>query len=238
MTIHPILFSGPMIRATLEGRKWQTRRVVDVPPRDVVHGDGAYVDSYCSEKKTKANPRGMSEIWCWWTRDNRVGAGFKVKFVPGDLLWVRETLRYDWTAKAWQYDADKTSLEATRNSTLEAPTPDRWPLGFCPSIHMPRWASRLTLKVAAVKVERVQDISEADAIAEGVARIPASEGYWTSYPEGTSAAGWLSPIDSFRTLWDSINGQKPNRAWADNPWVAAITFETIRKNVMEIANAD
>lgn len=204
MSIHPILFSGPMIRAKLEGRKWQTRRVIAPKGRRSMFSlfTGDWTDDYVLHPENEE----------WRMRD--------VRFSVGDLLWVRETLRYDWTAKAWQYDADKTSLEATRNFTLETPTPERWPIGFCPSIHMPRWASRLTLKVTGVKVERLQDISEADAIAEGI------------------AVGWLSPIDSFRTLWDSINGKKPGRTWADNPWVAAITFETIRKNVMEIANAD
>jgi len=222
MSIHPILYSGQMIRAKLEGRKWQTRRVIAPKGQRATFSlfAGNWTDDYVLHPENEE----------WRMRD--------VRFKAGDLLWVRETLRYDWPARAWQYDADKADLETTRHFTLETPTPERWSLGFCPSIHMPRWASRLTDKVTGVKVERLQAISEDDARAEGCIKLKAS-GRAVEYP-GAQYLGqaWPNCRSWYRHLWDSINGKKPGHAWADNPWVVAVTFETIRQNVMEIANAD
>ena len=106
MTDRPIIFSAPMIKSLIAGRKSQTRRlnIGEVPeppahdavsPWSVERGDklhpAPYLDSYCGDPKTSANPRGMSDRWCWWTRDDRPGRQFKVSYVPGDRLWVRET---------------------------------------------------------------------------------------------------------------------------------------------------
>lgn len=94
-----------------------------------------------------------------------------------------------------------------------------------PSIHMPRWASRLTLEITDVRVERVQDISEKDAWSEGA---PSVEG---EYPSNNDAS-WEFARDWFADLWDSINN-KPGKAWADNPWVWVILFNVHQMNVDE-----
>lgn len=123
---------------------------------------------------------------------------------PGDRLWVRETLRR-WGSQWVAYDAGNT------------PTTDpnvlwRWRGDRCPSIHMPRALSRITLEITAVRVERLQDISEADAESEGVDYIPAA-------PARTSHRA------AFAGLWDGINGK--TYPWASNPWVWVVEFKPL-----------
>jgi hypothetical protein len=94
---------------------------------------------------------------------------------------------------------------------------------------MPRWASRITLIVTDVRVQRLQDISEADAIAEGIKKLPGgNEDQWMDYPEGSSAAGWLQPVNSFDSLWESINGPG---SWTENPFVYAVSFIVHKSNI-------
>lgn len=245
----PIIFSGAMVRALLDGRKTQTRRLIkddvrDPPGMDAVHPKNTikhpapYLDSYCGDPRTSANPRGMSDRWCWWTRDDRQCLPtFRVPFIPGDRLYVRE---------AWApLDALTHSDPGTRalvdrgfyradDGTVPGEI-KRWR----PSIHMPRWASRLTLMVTEVRVERLHDISEDDARAEGAKRhVPCK-----SSVSGTTVASdtWHYDEDmdgrlyegrtaqeAFEILWGKINGWK---SWDANPWVVAITFEVINANI-------
>lgn len=226
MADKPIIFSGPMVKSILDGRKTQTRRVlknVPEPPAmdNVVHKDpkhsAPYLDSYCSQRPTLSNPRGMSHNWCWWTRDDRCCPQFKVRFAPGDLLWVRESWRvHDWATdlatifyaanEGQGYTAMSAQFPVDGKKRI-APTPGKWR----PSIHMPRWASRITLEVTAVKVERLQEISEEDILSEGVS--------------GDNGPG---QIGAFIKLWESINGVN---SWEENPWVVAVTFTTHRRNI-------
>ena len=137
---------------------------------------------------------------------------------PGDRLWARET---------WAHDAD--SLEMLRALVDDImPTRDYGPyyratgayegsgLRWRPSIHMPRWASRITLEVTDVRVERLQSISEEDALAEGVDPLE-----WSGGPANADARA------AFRELWESINGKRA--PWATNPWVWAISFRRLAK---------
>jgi hypothetical protein len=227
MTDRLTIFSAPMVRALLDGRKIMTRRIVkNVPPmpseNDFVHEprhERPYLDSYCGKEKTKANPRGMSDQWCWWTVDDRPGALFKVPYVPGDRLWVRETFYCD------HYNFPKASVDSMRDlldfrathdcSNYEAGCPcdhKNWK----PSIHMPRWASRLTLEVTGVNVERLQDISEADAVREGV------------YCFRDSDDDDRSPRDLFAALWRHLHGPD---SWDANPFVSAISFTVHKCNI-------
>lgn len=209
MADRPILFSAPMVRALLDGRKTQTRRILKPQPTSHVwrHGWSLEDGATWSDKTT--------------TR--------KIPFWAGDRLWVREAFRgskgYDtypprgWSHWPVHYEADGAPDprdELEMNGRLR------------PGIHMPRWASRLTLIVTDVRVEQLQEISEADAIAEGVERD--SDG-WRDYlmPQTQCCA---SATDSYRTLWDSINGAG---AWEANPWVAAYTFRVIKENIDRIA---
>ena len=203
----PILFSGPMVKAILEGRKTQTRRIVKPQPDNMgIAGIKPWVitDSISSEQQyddqgrmlfIEDNGQGMAQYWT-----NRYGE-------PGDQLWVRETWNNDWCAYSL-YKADGGSAKEAGYSAEP-----RWR----PSIHMPRALSRIQLEVTGVRLERLQDISEEDAIAEGC-----SAGTRKLAPivfENYSARG------AFKALWRDIYGSESLQA---NPFVWVISFNKIR----------
>jgi hypothetical protein len=236
MTDRPILFTAQMVRALLNGRKQQTRRIIKHNGR---------LPSFFGPKGDTSDPSN----WGWETdwpesillakerpTDHDIAyLDLATTYRSGDRLWVRETWRTDASMDAlkpkkieascldagyrrpWapiQYEAD-----GERENFTEA---DQRPGKTRVAIHMPRWASRLTLIVEAVKVERLQSIIEADAIAEGVYRAP---GGWWSAAEGQAGN---TPEAAFAALWQSING---DGAWTANPWVAAVTFRTVHANI-------
>lgn len=229
MADRPIIFSAPMVRALLDGRKTQTRRVVknvtDMPPprchpAHTPKRAAPYLDAYCGEPKTSLNPRGMGHDWYWWQVDDRLGPfAFRLPYAPGDRLWCREgcVVGFDiddndrpiGDRKVW-YRATDTGLrwyDPDSESMLDNPP-------WKPSIHMPRWASRLTLLVTDVRVQRLQEISRGDAMEEGC-------------PFANMADG-PNPRDWYRDIWNSIHGPD---AWDANPWVAALTFTVHRCNI-------
>jgi hypothetical protein len=208
MKEHPILFSAPMILALLAGRKTQTRRVLKYQPSDAEvareHGRGG---SFCIEAG-----------FC--------GARFPFG-VPGDRLWVKET----WHPSA-RIGADIVEIEYLADeSTREIVPPsdfmwerwdDKWIRGgWRPSLFMSRWMSRITLEVTAVRAQRVQDISEEDALAEGVERR--RDVFHPLIQSSIHNPGRRG----FAVLWDSINGKRPGCSWADNPWCWCISFRRI-----------
>lgn len=207
MADRPIIFSAPMVRALLDGSKTQTRRVLTakshVSPANSVQRVGAH--------------------WLACEYDRRWP--LRLPYAPGDRLWVREACSFP---QQWIDHADRAYIgHVFYPASADAPFPSSWPRkpdpDHCrlrPSIHMPRWASRLTLTVTDVRVQRVQDISNENAIAEGIE--PHGHAF-TGY--GKQADVWMAPYDSFASLWNSIHGPG---AWDANPWVAAITF-TVRK---------
>ena len=199
MKERPILFSAPMVRAILAGDKTQTRRVVKHQPE------------FDADQM-----RGAAGLH-WSFPPSQFGG-------PGDELWVRET----WAADD-MFDNTKPSEIPRGAATVfyraSAPSDDpcdtknlrgKWR----PSIFMPRWASRIQLEVNAVSVERLQDISIDDIVAEGALPADAKIG-----PNGMFA------IDTWRDLWDSINGKRPGCAWVDNPWVWRVRFEMVNQDV-------
>lgn len=210
----PIIFSAPMVRALLDGRKTQTRRVLN--PQPAGWAEGCY-----------HRPDGR---WIWVTGprpDNGPGPGvmlseesFRIPYAAGDRLYVREAFSYE-------------TLDVDRNGFMP---PWYWADGnpasgdFTrpkPSIHMPRWASRITLTVTEVRVQRLQEISEEDAGAEGIFHRPSDfypQGVWTHGGD----EGWHTPEAAYRHLWNSLHGPD---AWDENPWVVAITFTTERRNI-------
>lgn len=214
MKERPILFSAPMVRAILLGSKTQTRRVVKHHPSDdgnmvlVDHGDGWW--PYRSDDGERPVVNGGDEI------PYRCPYG-----QPGDRLWVREGFsgphyREAFPPSLW-HELDEIHYWADGN-----PVDGDWTRPR-PSIHMPRWASRILLEVVAVRVERLNEISEADAIAEGVER--AGDRFKQYMPMfDASAYDPALAKSSYSQLWESINGPG---SWDANPWVWVVEFERI-----------
>lgn len=254
----PIIFSGPMVRALLSGRKTMTRRLVksEIPPAPAMDAinpankakhPAPYFDAYCSERKTPSNPRGMSRNWCWWTRDDRQCLPtINVRFQPGDRLWVRESLKHVTSDPVTAEPCSLHCYMANVPNGMDSANPYEdnylFPGEFSalkpksiPSIHMPRWASRLTLVVTSVKVERIGDISEQDAIAEGVSAYRAG---WSvkeaaeAFLRGTEAAVETKEGSTaqrlFYLLWASLHGKE---SWQQNPFVVAVSFRVIKANI-------
>ena len=230
---HPILMSDALVRATLSGAKTQTRRLItplpEPPflPQQSWGPKGLEIAFGPANRREDGGPR-------WW----RCPFGG-----VGDRLWVRETWAANVPGCEWQrglsYRADH------RDPRGDGPAnPMRWR----PSIHMPRWASRLTLEITEVRAQRLQDITEQDARAEG---LPLN---WTDgMPGWTEDAGWLTPAglanaergedcneggciggarayvfsarEALAAWWDHLNGERAT--WASNPWVWAITYRVV-----------
>jgi hypothetical protein len=237
MTDRPILFSAPMVRALLAGTKTQTRRIIKPQPT-YIESSGRWRFPIPTAKQHGCDAVfSASREWHEYLLPHQ-----KPWHAVGDRLWVRETLAccIDW---GLFYDAhggigpsEKHFLRDDRaEAIVKRYSRDDETIWNVPSIFMPRWASRITLLVDDVKVERLQDISEEDAIAEGIRRNPHGNGdQWMDYPEGSSAAGWVDPVRSYQSLWTSINGEG---SWASNPWVACYRFRTILENIDYIGRA-
>ena len=211
MTDRPILFSGPMVRALLDGRKTQTRRVVKPQP-PAAAADVGVIGSH----RRDSNGR-----WFWLDGDGAdcaiVGEDFRCPYgVPGDRLYVRETWKpYSMFAGLKPRDIPESKVFYQADEAY-APSNTPWK----PGIHMPRWASRLTLEIADVRVERLQDISDADAEAEGV-REP-SLGEWVETGLVDVRREDCNAVTAYALLWDKINGAG---SWDLNPWVWAVSFK-------------
>jgi len=224
MKERPILFSTPMVKAILDGKKTQTRRVIKPQPEehviipDKINGlkwNGVNYGSITRDERGSIAETSLATI-CPYGQ-------------PGDTLWVRET----WNVCDVGYDGYNGAFEAGYPLvTIPASKPEYGNMVYYkadgneeppwrPSIHMPRWASRITLEITAVRVERVQDISEGDAIAEGI------DTSWqeTKYP---NVFMQLDARAEFEITWDTINAKR-GYSWDDNPWVWVIEFERIKR---------
>jgi len=194
MTDKPIIFSGEMIRALLEGRKHQTRRVLKPQPSvpfSTINRDGSD----------------------WWTGCADTGERLEtmnVLYAPGDRLWVREA----WQALTEHDHLAPRDIPVGVDILHVADRPSMlWDARKRHARFMMRWMSRLTLIVTDVRVERVRDISNEEATDEG------------RPPQCDPREGWKW----FMELWDSLH--KPGFQWDDNPWICAVTFETLHANI-------
>jgi hypothetical protein len=221
MKERPIIFSAPMVCAILEGRKTQTRRTLKYQPIDVrrVFMKPEINMSYVE------NAHGV-EIPHWPCPYGK----------PGDRLWVRETHEAYYVSRGetsysagvkYRADDEKRliSIDALTYQKLNSTDSKGW----TPSIHMPRWASRINLEITGIRVERLQDISEQDAMAEGIENVGGkfSCSPWRNYrisKPGEMNMHCASPQRSYMTLWESINGAG---SWNINPWVWVIEFKKI-----------
>lgn len=206
MTERPILFSGAMMRAILDGRKTQTRRVVRNVGRD----------NCVPEKKARSAFNVVVHV--------KDAAHLSPYGVAGDRLWVREAFAVgrparsdglgfvDWGGALVPRHAACTKIVYRATSDYGPFSPD-----WRPSIHMPRWASRLTLEITGVHTERLQEIIGSDVEAEGV-----------EFPNGTGVTPKeiLDRWQPFRTLWDGINAGR-GFGWDKNPWVFVLTFKRL-----------
>lgn len=203
MAEKPILFSTPMVQAIMRGEKSMTRRVLKVPP----------------EGSTLANVDADSAVF---VQTMRVFNGApvveacyvrKLPYAVGDRLWAKETWRarrrWDDTAPRDIPQGEPIHHQADKEGDWNPQDWGRWR----PSLFMPKWAARIWLEVTAVRVERLQEISEDDCYAEGYVFEPIGE-----QPE--PAADWW-----FRELWQSINGKK--HPWESNPWVGVYEFKEV-----------
>jgi len=213
MKERPILFSAPMVRALLGGTKTQTRRIVKT---EVALGREALFAPRGSNKHAPTfllpDAADLAVGYCPYGR-------------PGDLLWVRETFSpvpMVWTEGGVDHRSDFAYL-----ATGDIIGCHKWR----PSVHMPRSASRITLEITGVRVERLQDISEADALAEGVfKKIGSSPGGEMDIVETATGSTlyYAAPTqarEEFRHLWGQINGHD---SWTENPWVWIVEFRRIK----------
>lgn len=245
MRERPILFSGPMVRALLAGSKMQTRRVVKPQPLACDHKEfkgrippTEFYDTGGNEWACKTCGNGVC------SRGQTRAGGFHCPYgVPGDRLWVRETLNViDWDSSearlgaCVQYAADGQVRGWTHNEDEKHSVSMDWGKAGkgIPSIFMPRWASRITLEITSVRVERVQSISEEDALAEGIEAfdfpVPPDPPGQVQRMYGTT--GYFPQTEvtarkAYRRLWQEINGKREGFTWADNPWVWALTFRRV-----------
>lgn len=224
MAVKPIPFSGPMIRALLEGRKTATRRVLVR-----LRGKFGEVIEFGLSDTTGYDWHFRDKGMRW--HDLKHDELLKVlPYQVGDLLWVKENYRAGYGFDGYREDLGRC---ATPKDFIKEITPIEYladetrELGgkSYPSMFMCQWMSRITLHVTGVKIERLQDISEADAIAEGVEFDELNEA-WADYNPDIEERYWRdTAVGSFETLWESINGKG---SWDRNDWVAVYTFERVK----------
>ena len=201
----PIIFKGEMVRAILEGRKTQTRRLIKPQPEIV--GDHVITCLHWKGENYGSIRGNAQDAMKTQSPYGQVG----------DRLWVRETWAKYPNAMRIAYKADMTAHIRTLVPDAFLPQPVTDIPKWKPSIHMPRWASRITLEITEVRVERVQEINAHDAVVEGI--------FWGVSLCQSDTGYDKAVIDKFHELWDSIHG---SNAWERNDWVWVISFKRIQ----------
>lgn len=218
MADRPIIFSAPMVQALLAGRKTQTRRVLKPQPFAEVAG---FQRVFCEPPFYEAvDAAGKPVVQAFPYPKGFVSPYPRLPYAPGDRLWVREAWSGSY-AMSFVKPKDRAPFTAVWWWADGNPPHGDWEKPR-PSIHMPRWASRLTLHVTEVRVQRLQEITAEDCTAEG---IPF---------EADALAPYEWSVSRFADLWNSLHGAD---AWDANPWICAITFTVERANIDEARRA-
>jgi len=225
MTDRGILFSGPMVRALLAGTKTQTRRLINPQPPVGARFAGIHYDGHEPDSFFFNSAPGPHKV--------------RQRIADGDRLYVREA----WRTGAAFDAVSPRDLPTSVHIAYEADDGRARLTGrFRQGMHMPRWASRITLTVTEVRVQRLQDISEEDAIAEGIEQhlVGCADGLERNLWFGVHQCGNDGPAQAYQDLWESINNPKgycaddePN-GWEANPWVVAYSFTVAQHNIDQI----
>lgn len=233
----PILFSTPMVQAIMEGRKTVTRRIIKESFNGCLTGGGPHPcpndpivmtpgDEYESPDVDEIMVVDYPEVRAIFHCSTLDSEAKCRQGKAGDILWVRET----WSPKGWMNDKTLYAYKAEGNIPPRIRYGDEWEQCWKPSIFMPKEACRLKLKVVSITVEALHDITEEDAIREGIkpvesfdsgAGISPRQMYMNYLPFGYME---VTPLASFESLWRLINGDE---SWESNPWVWRIEFEKL-----------
>lgn len=210
----PILFSTQMVRALLEGRKTQTRRVIKPQPPEsistlVVERFHPTVVDRDGEEVPGDEIFGACDLDGQWGRECPYGQ-------PGDLLWVRETWLPRFGNRGALYKADYHEIEAAGVAGLYS---DK---GWKPSIFMPRWACRIALEIEQVRAQRLQEINWIDCLAEGFGPAPGAHPVKSRETDGDRSRC----VKAFLSKWDALNAKRGFPS-SSNPWVWALTFRVL-----------
>lgn len=220
-----IIFNGEMVRALLDGRKTQTRRIMKVQPERSGLGLRRVVES----------KNGIDDGKYFWSQSDATGLKSRSKpfscpfGTVGDRIWVREAFRVhsratDVATLVYKASERNSWTEQTHRVPVavcnKPATPEKW----TPSLHMPRWASRILLEITNVGVQRLQDISSGDAVREGICQLPASGRYCLSPGDQYFGGASHSAKEVYSWLWSSIYGEE---SWKTNPWVWVIEFKRV-----------
>jgi len=251
MADRPMIFSAPMVQALLAGRKMQTRRLVTPGTCDVLGSrvtakspawTGLKFDKATARSKSPISGGPRPHLAVPWVHPDDEANGMEADAIyrvdpiisVGDRLYVRENhALVPSSAYRMSEGVQQTINPADRDqAAIYAAGWDRSKPRWRPSIHMPRWASRLTLLVTDVRVERLNEMSPADAIAEGIQDLRTPEHSDFGIPGLVNAQ---HPVRAFWLLWDSIHGEG---AWLRNPWVVAVSFSVHTRNIDQLAPAD
>ncbi|WP_097303858.1 hypothetical protein [Pseudomonas chlororaphis] len=226
----PILFSAPMVRAILEGRKTVTRRVMKFQPGADASVTVERYHPTVTDRHGNEQP-GPEVFGAWW-QDGEYCCKSPYG-QPGHRLWVRET----WGLQVRHYGGgtgEHIVYRATNPDAIYCKSAEgqEYPVKWKPSIHMPRHSSRIQLEITDVRVERLQDgegetAFESRYLAEGIHRIHHGDGdyYYHPFKSEPGPGNWIDPFDAWRELWMSVNGAE---SWNVNPWVWVVEFRRVQ----------
>lgn len=227
----PIIFSGDMVKTILDGKKTMTRHLVKFK-------------DFTTDSITPLHIELAEGRYCLFNERNGWLIGYpKCPYGKiGDRLWVRETWIEGYDDPLIESEGDDENAVSIiykadgkeEYRTCSAETAENWGnfsadsemVGFKSPIHMPRWASRLLLEITDIRVERLNDISDEDAVKEGLRILPASGRYVVSPGDQYFGSASHDAVEVFSWLWDSINAKK-GYPWSSNPWVWVVEFKVV-----------